>query len=292
MKIKSNTLLLIVGILFIMVCGLSYFFYTKHKSMMKYINNQFQTYNFNLQNQMVAFMDQYKNFINQNQPVIKTEQEEQQINDFIADLEKVDEEDLELEKEIQVVKEEQENQRDLDDIVESLVQETETKAMLSNDNKLPSIKEEDFDEVVRDLVQEQDLTEDIEEIEESDDELPIVEDSDIEESDEEVEESDEESDEEVVDLELSDNEEVELDFSTLEDSDDDEDFEITIPEVSIEIEDILPFVMSSPEPEPIKEEKVLDTRCDFIMKRGKNKGNCCERKASFEDRRCKKHIGK
>jgi len=308
MKIKSNTLLLIVGILFVMVCGLSYFFYSKHKSTMKYINNQFQTYNHNLQNQMVAFMDQYKNFMNQNKPVIKTEEEEQQINDFIADLEKVDEDDLELEKEIQIVKEEQENKKDLDDIVENLVKETEIKALLTTENRLPMIKEEDLAEIIQDLipvVDVEDITEEDETpdelfeddlLEESDDELPTVEDSDIEESeDEEVEEESdsevESEDEEVVeDLEMSDNDEIEIDFSTLEDSDDDAEFEVTIPEVSIDATETQ-FIMSSPSPEPEIEEKELEPRCSFVMKRGKNKGNCCERKAT-QDGRCKKHIGK
>lgn len=310
MKIKSNTLLLIVGILFVMVCGLSYFFYSKHKSTMKYINNQFQQYNFNLQNQMVAFMDQYKNFMNQNQPVIKTQQEEKQINDFIADLEKVDEDDLELEKEIQVIKDEQDNKRDLDNIVENLVKETETKALLTTGNKLPTVQEEDLNEIVKDLIPVVDVEEIDEEDEtpdeqnefeqdelfgddllmDSDDELPTVEDSDIEEdveeSDSEIESEDEE--EVVEDLELSDDE-AELDLNTLEDSEDD--FEITIPEVSIEKEDVSPFIMSSPSPEPEKEEKELEPRCEFIFKRGKNKGNNCGRKA-HEDGRCKKHIGK
>ena len=106
MKIKSNTLLLIVGILFVLLCGLSYFFYTKYKYIMKHINDQFQTYNFNLQNQLVNYMDQYKNFITQNRPVIKSQEEEKKLDDFITELQNVDEEDLELEQAMEDVKKE------------------------------------------------------------------------------------------------------------------------------------------------------------------------------------------
>lgn len=290
MKIKSNTLLLIVGILFVLICGLSFFFYTKYKSMMKYINNQFQTYNFNMQNQLVNFMDQYKNFITQNRPVMKSKEENQELDNFIADLENTDEDDLELEKEIQEVKREIKSKEEVNDVIEQIVSETETKALLKQKNHLPSIEEEDFDSFVNDLTKEQ---EEILIIDEEDEELPIIE-EDEESEYEEVEDSD--SEDEIVDSEdeiIDSEDEMCTDLQMIEDSEDDMDFdiskndEVTLSEEKKEIKfEILP---PSPKVEPIKIE--LPPRCDFIFKRGKNKGNTCGRK-SHEDGRCKKHIGK
>jgi len=287
MKIKSNTLLLIVGILFVLVCGLSYFFYTKYRSMMKYINNQFQTYNFNMQNQMVDFIDQYKNFFTQNRPIVKSKEDEKELDNFIADLENTDEDDLELEKEIQEVKKDIKID-DVNEVIEEIVNDTETKALLKQENKLPSIAEEDFDSFVNDLTVEQEDIEDIDQ--EDEEELPSIQDGDLE-SEEEVEDS--ESEDEIIDLdeevEDSDSEdELDIDLQSIED-----DKEITIGgEVTLDSDsEEVKFEMLPPSPkvEPIKVE--LPPRCNFIFKRGKNKGNACGRKA-HEDGRCKKHIGK
>jgi len=248
---------------------------------------------------MVDFIDQYKKFFTQNRPIVKSKEEEKELDNFIADLENTDEDDLELEKEIQEVKKEIETD-DVNEVIEQIVNETETKALLKQENKLPSIAEEDFDSFVNDLTKEQeekDLDEDVEDIDEEDDvELPTLSDneseSEYEEVIEEVEESDSEDDMIDLDEEVEDSEdELDEELPSIEDIEDVE--EVTIGgEVSLDEEkEEIKFEMLPPSPkaEPIKVE--LPPRCDFIFKRGKNKGNSCGRKA-HEDGRCKKHIGK
>ena len=246
---------MILGILFVMVCGLAYFFYTKYKSMSKYINEQFADYNYKMQNRLVELMSHYQGFVSQNQPVVQTKEEEEKINDFIADLEKVDEQDIELEKEIQNVEHEAEQNPNM---------------------KLPTIQEEDL-EAVEEL-DEINSTEDDEHTEElptleSDDEEDVVEEDDEEEVDEDdeedVEEVEEDDDEMELGMEMSDNEDdVEID-----------DFELTEEE------------LKKPTPEPTPEPVELPPRCSFVFKRGKNKGNQCDRPAR-EDGQCTRHAGK
>jgi hypothetical protein len=255
MKIKSNTLLMIIGILFTLVCGLAYFFYSKYKSTMKEINNKFTQYNYNIQNQMVDLLDQYKNFLSQNKPVIQSQEEEKKINDFIADLEKVDEQDIELEKEIQ-----------------NVIHDTEIKTELSGRNHLPIIQEEDLEKI-------DELNN---KIDEEIDELPTLDEEDEEYSTtEEIDEED--STTEEIDEEDSTTEEIEeIEIS------EDESFDFNIE--NNEKKEIIPFeLVSEQQDEPVSIE--LPQRCSFIFKRGKNKGNQCNRKAGDEGR-CTKHIGK
>jgi len=203
--------------------------------MTKEINNKFTNYNYNIQSQMVDLLDQYKNFLSQNKPVVQSQEAEREINDFIADLDTVEEQDIELEKEIQ-----------------NVVNNTEAEAESKPEMKLPTINEEDLEEVSRDLDEAN-----------SDDELPTIEDDEseqdeteeVEEEVEEVEEDESKSSELNLDLDVSENESVEFEAIT--------------------------------EPTPVE----LPPRCSFIFKRGKNKGNQCERK-SGEDGMCSKHSGK
>ena len=90
MILKKNTLLLIIGTLFILIASLSYFFYIKYKTIIKYINKQFQSYNYNLQNQMINILDKYKKFILENKLILKNKSEDKNIDQFIQDLDNSD----------------------------------------------------------------------------------------------------------------------------------------------------------------------------------------------------------
>lgn len=63
MKIKSSTIVFILAILFILIGGLSYFFYIKYQTSMNYINEQFTTYNLHIQKQLSNIMEQYQSYI-------------------------------------------------------------------------------------------------------------------------------------------------------------------------------------------------------------------------------------
>ena len=112
MKIKfnKNTLLLIIGIIFILISGLSYLFYSKYKTIMTYINEQFRNYNNNIQNQMINLLDNYKKFVMENKPIIKEEEEDKNIENFINDLDVIEEEEIFNNKELLPIKEEEENE--------------------------------------------------------------------------------------------------------------------------------------------------------------------------------------
>jgi hypothetical protein len=63
MKVKSTTIVFILAILFILIGGLSYFFYIKYNSSMNYVNEQFSNYNLHIQKQLSGIMDQYNNYL-------------------------------------------------------------------------------------------------------------------------------------------------------------------------------------------------------------------------------------
>ena len=253
---------------------------------MNYINSKVGVNEMNLQNKIASMIEQYKDFLSQKQSTFKNPEEEKIINSFITDLENVDEDDLQLEKEI-----EQGNKKPLQ---QSLATIEETV-----DEEIENILEEDNMKILEDIEQPvvdmddyfttQMLESDVEEIDEEiidefeptlmedsdDEELPQIEDSDVE------EDSDTEEEEEVI-------EEFELPEFDL-DSDVEEE-EIIIEETLLE-EPVVEFKMVEVVEEPIKEKKPSTPRCEYVLPRGKNKGNNCGRKA-HEQGRCQKHVGK
>jgi len=268
MKISKNTLLLIVSILFILICGLSYFFYTKYKYLINYINNKIGVNDLNLQKKIAQTIEQYKEFLSQTKSTYKNPEEEKIINSFITDLENVDEDDLQLEKEI-----EQGNHERLPTIEETVEEEIENIIAEDNEKILTEIEQPvlDMDDYFTTQVLESD-DEDIEEItseiqDSDDEELPQIEDSDVEDVEEE--------------------EEIELPNFDL-DSDVEEE-EIVIEETLLE-EPQIEFKMVEVVEEQVVE-KSMTPRCEFVMNRGKNKGKTCGGKA-HEQGRCKKHVGK
>ncbi len=289
MKLKSNTLLLILGILFILIAGLSFFFYTKYKSTMEYINKQLNLklgqYDFNLKQQLGEMMEQYKNYLTQDKPIYKNPEEQQVVENLLSELQDIKEEDLQFDdnkqitRQLETIQEEIINEKptsetsDVEEALENMVQEIENpqvnfKEYAKLDEEIEEIAEELSEEEVANLVS----SEDFADIVPSDDELADFEDDDLPfiTSDDEDEEEDtviETEDDDIVE------EEVEEVVSEPE----------TIDSLEVEVNSLDDFV--------IEEKKVDEDRCIQIMGRGKRKGETCGKKV-YENCLCKKHSGK
>ena len=307
MKISKNILLLIISILFLLICGLSYFFYAKYKYLINYINNKVGIDNFNLQQKIAQTIEQYRDFLSQTKTTYKNpEEEEKIINSFITDLENVDEEDLKLEKEIQQGCRLSTIEEEVDDIITEDIIITTEKEALENPIKLPTFDMDYFSQMSDDSETE-DISSEIEDTLE-DIELPTLDDSDNEEDIElpTLDDSDdEEEDIELPTLDDSDDEE-DIELLTLDDSDDEEDIEeFELPSIDDLIESADEIALSCEElvEEPEVEFKIVEVveeqvkeksmtpRCEYVLPRGKNKGKCCGGKARKQGR-CKKHTGK
>ena len=267
MKLENNTLLLILAILFILICGLSYFFYTKYKSTMEYINKQLNlklgNYDFTLKKQLTEMMEQYKNYIVQDKPIFKNPEEEQVINNLFSELQSVNEDDLQLEL-----------PKQLEDIVEETVVEQELEDFDFDhfDNEIEDIHEEISEEEIseeemKDLVMDDDLPF----ISSDDEDLVQFGGLELLDTEEDIEVTDEEIDN--LDYEFDN---LDYEFDLVEEPVETE--TEPIDSLNVEIDDFV-----------IEEKMIHEDRCNYIMPRGKRKGEICDKKVS-ENNKCTKHY--
>ena len=292
MKLKSNTLLLILGILFVLICGLSYFFYTKYKSTMEYVNKQLNLklgqYDFNLKKQITEMLEQYKNYLTQDKPIYKNPEEEKVVENLLSELQEFEETDLQFDESLV--------SRELDTIKEEIINEqpqVESKEVndaldnIINDIEAPKIN---FERYIRQDETVEEIADEIDDMELTDEELADLVGDNImieQEEDEDypiVTSDDEEEYEDIIEPEIEEEHEVVIE-----------------PEPEPEIEEDKPESVNSLECEVcdldnfddfvIEEKKQEEDRCCYIMPKGKRKGQNCGKKI-FEDDKCKKHSGK
>ena len=293
MKLKSNTLLLILGILFVLIAGLSYFFYTKYKSTMEYVNKQLNLklgqYDFNLKKQLGEMMEQYKNYLTQDKPIYKNPEEQQVVENLLSELQDVNEEDLQFDDTTQLT-------RQLETIQGEIINEEHVTETLEVEEALENMVQE----IENPQINFEEYAKQDEEVEEIAEEL----------SEEEI--ANLVSSEDFVDIipsddELADFEDDDLPFITSDDEDEEEDTVIETEDDDIveeEVEEVVKEVVSEPETIDsleceecdlddfvIEEKKVDEDRCIQIMGRGKRKGKACGKKV-YENCLCKKHSGK
>ena len=109
---------------------------------MKYINNQMNNYNSNIQGQLVNMFEQYKSFLTQEQPVYKNPKEEEIIDQLYKDLDVVDDLDLEEDKlethlnKLETIQEDEEEQEELTKFIDDF------ETQIITEEELPTVEEE------------------------------------------------------------------------------------------------------------------------------------------------------
>ena len=124
---------------------------------MKYINNQMNNYNSNIQGQLVNMFEQYKNFLTQEQTVYKNPKEEEIIDQLYKDLDVVDDLDLVEDKlethlnKLETIQEDEEEQEELikfiDDFETQIVTEEELPTIEEVEEELPTIEDLELDDL-------------------------------------------------------------------------------------------------------------------------------------------------
>ncbi len=173
MKITRQLILGIVATLFVLLCGISYFFYKKFDYIISYINNQINMCNMNLEGQMEAFRKNTSQLMGEKQTE-EEQTEEQELNEFLQDLTQVTEDDInvnvpetnkdfvDLETELILEHETDEPEQTSDDLVEDkeeqeLEDEEDVMMLESEDESESEENSEDESEIMaEDLLQDLD----------------------------------------------------------------------------------------------------------------------------------------